>query len=188
MSNVFQKTGFFPGAHGIPDVSRLQDDGDSRNIELPYSQVNHLKVSTRQSLLYDKWALTWDIGFQKNHREEWSRFHTHYYAQPVPDKDPDKELAFTLNTYSSAVKLKLFASAVWQHTAGWDVQYQRNTIAGYSFLLPAYRRFTTGAFWMTTYRPGPTLSFSGGLRYDYGKIDASAYTDLLGNISAGAGL
>ena len=30
---------------------------------------------------------------------------------------------------------------------------------------------------MTTYRPGPTLSFSGGLRYDYGKIDASAYTD-----------
>mgnify|MGYP000391104035 CR=1 FL=1 len=92
------KTGFFPGAHGIPDVSRLQDDGDSRNIELPYSQVNHLKVSTRQSLLYDKWALTWDIGFQKNHREEWSRFHTHYDAQPVPDKDPDKELAFTLNT------------------------------------------------------------------------------------------
>ena len=177
VSNVFQKTGFFPGAHGIPDVSRLQDDGDSRNIELPYSQVNHLKVSTRQSLLYDKWALTWDIGFQKNHREEWSRFHTHYDAQPVPDKDPDKELAFTLNTYSSAVKLKLFASAVWQHTAGWDVQYQRNTIAGYSFLLPAYRRFTTGAFWMTTYRTGPTLSFSGGLRYDYGKIDASAYTD-----------
>ena len=30
---------------------------------------------------------------------------------------------------------------------------------------------------MTTYRTGPTLSFSGGLRYDYGKIDASAYTD-----------
>lgn len=150
-------------------MSRLQDDGDSRNIELPYSQVNHLKVSTRQSLLYDKWALTWDIGFQKNHREEWSRFHTHYDAQPVPDKDPDKELAFTLNTYSSAVKLKLFTSAVWQHTAGWDVQYQRNMIAGYSFLLPAYRRFTTGAFWMTTYRTGPTLSFSGGLRYDYGR-------------------
>ena len=39
VSNVFQKTGFFPGAHGIPDVSRLQDDGDSRNIELPYSRT-----------------------------------------------------------------------------------------------------------------------------------------------------
>ena len=27
--------------------------------------------------------------------------HTHYDAQPVPDKDPDKELAFTLNTSST---------------------------------------------------------------------------------------
>lgn len=100
-----------------------------------------------------------------------------YDTQPVPEKDPDKELAFILNTYSSAVKLKLFGAASWQHIAGWDIQYQRNTISGYSFLLPAYRRFTTGAFWMTTYRPGPALSVSGGFRYDYGKIDASAYTD-----------
>ena len=177
VSNVFQKTGFFPGAHGIPDISRLQDDGSSRNIELPYSQVNHLKVSAQQSFLWDRSALIWDIGYQKNHREEWSRFHTHYDTQPVPEKDPDKELAFILNTYSSAVKLKLFGAASWQHIAGWDIQYQRNTISGYSFLLPAYRRFTTGAFWMTTYRPGPALSVSGGFRYDYGKIDASAYTD-----------
>ena len=177
VSNVFQKTGFFPGAHGIPDISRLQDDGNSRNIELPYSQVNHLKVSAQQSFLWDRSALIWDIGYQKNHREEWSRFHTHYDTQSVPEKDPDKELAFILSTYSSAVKLKLFGAASWQHIAGWDIQYQRNTISGYSFLLPAYRRFTTGAFWMTTYRPGPALSVSGGFRYDYGKIDASAYTD-----------
>ena len=32
VSNVYQKTGFFPGAHGIPDASRVEDDGDSRNI------------------------------------------------------------------------------------------------------------------------------------------------------------
>ena len=139
--------------------------------------MNHLKVSAQQSFLWDRSALIWDIGYQKNHREEWSRFHTHYDTQPVPEKDPDKELAFILNTYSSAVKLKLFGAASWQHIAGWDIQYQRNTISGYSFLLPAYRRFTTGAFWMTTYRPSPALSVSGGFRYDYGKIDASAYTD-----------
>lgn len=48
VGNVYQKVGFFAGAHGIPDASRLQDDGDSRNIYLPYSMVNHLKVSTRQ--------------------------------------------------------------------------------------------------------------------------------------------
>ena len=43
VSNVFQKTGFFPGAHGIPDVSRLQDDGDSRNIELQHLAQNNTK-------------------------------------------------------------------------------------------------------------------------------------------------
>lgn len=48
ISNAYQKTGFFPGAHGIPDISRVQDDGDDRNIELPYSKVNHLKITSRQ--------------------------------------------------------------------------------------------------------------------------------------------
>ena len=38
ISNVYQKTGFFPGAHGVPDASRVEDDGDSRNIELPLQQ------------------------------------------------------------------------------------------------------------------------------------------------------
>ncbi|MBR5385324.1 MAG: TonB-dependent receptor plug domain-containing protein, partial [Bacteroidales bacterium] len=49
LSNAFQKAGFFPGAHGIPDLKRLQDDGDSRNIDLPMSRVNHLKAATTQS-------------------------------------------------------------------------------------------------------------------------------------------
>lgn len=46
VSNAFQKMGFFPGAHGAPDLSRLQDDGNSRDIALPYSLVNHFKVMT----------------------------------------------------------------------------------------------------------------------------------------------
>ena len=53
VSNVYQKMGFFPGAHGIPDISRLEDDGNSRNIDLPYSKVNHLKVATHQQYLWN---------------------------------------------------------------------------------------------------------------------------------------
>ena len=94
VSNVFQKTGFFPGAHGVPDLSRLEDDGDSRNIDLPYSKVNHLKVTTHQQYAWEKFILSGDIGYQNNHREEWSAFHTHYGTQPLPETDPDKELAF----------------------------------------------------------------------------------------------
>ena len=83
------------------------------------------------------------MGFQNNHREEWSAFHTHYGSQPAPEKDPDKELAFNLNTFSASVKARFIGSSSWEHTLGWDGQHQRNDISGYSFLLPEYRRSTT---------------------------------------------
>lgn len=177
VSNVYQKTGFFPGAHGIPDVSRVEDDGDSRNRELPYSKVNHLKVTTLQQYAWEKLVLSGDFGFQNNHREEWSVFHTHYGSQPVPEKDPDKELAFNLNTLSASVKVRFIGSSSWEHALGWDGQHQRNDISGYSFLLPEYYRSTTGLLWITTYKPNNVISVSGGMRYDYGYIHISSHED-----------
>ena len=177
VSNVFQKTGFFPGAHGIPDVSRLEDDGDSRNIELPYSKVNHLKVTTHQQYAWEKFILSGDMGYQNNHREEWSAFHTHYGSQPLPETNPDKELGFNLNTFSFSAKGRLIGSSSWEHRMGWDSQFQRNTISGYSFLLPEYERFTTGVSWLTTYRPHNVLAVSGGIRYDYGRMRVFAHDD-----------
>ncbi|WP_291528084.1 TonB-dependent receptor [Bacteroides sp. UBA939] len=177
VSNVYQKTGFFPGAHGIPDLSRLQDDGDSRNIELPYSKVNHLKVTTHQQYAWQTFILSGDVGYQNNHREERSLFHTHYNTQPLPEADPDKELEFNLHTFSLSAKGRLVGSASWEHQMGWDTQYQKNTISGYSFLLPAYERFTTGMSWLTTYRPSNLFMVSGGVRYDYGRIHVSAHDD-----------
>ncbi|WP_308601366.1 TonB-dependent receptor domain-containing protein [uncultured Dysgonomonas sp.] len=177
ISNAYQKIGFFPGAHGIPDIYRVQDDGDDRNIELPYSKVNHLKITSRQQYIWDKLIGYWDVGYQKNHREEWSKFHTHYGTQAPPDKNPDQELVFTLDTYSSSIKLKTIASATWEYNVGLDIQYQQNRISGYSFLLPKYNRFTSGVFGLATWRPSQQLSFSGGIRYDHGNIDISAYND-----------
>ncbi|MCC8146178.1 MAG: TonB-dependent receptor [Bacteroidales bacterium] len=177
ISNVHQKIGFFPGAHGIPEESRVQDDGDSRNIELPYSKVNHLKISSRQQYIWDKLIGFWDIGYQNNHREEWSLFHTHYGTQPAPENNPDKELEFNLDTYSSSLKIRSIHSSAWEYQAGWDIQYQQNRIGGYSFLLPRYDRFTTGLFSLATWRPSERFSLSGGIRYDYGRIDISEYAD-----------
>ncbi len=177
ISNTYQKTGFFPGAHGIPDISRVQDDGNSRNIELPYSSVNHFKVTTHQQYIWDKLMATWDIGYQNNHREEWSQFHTHYGNQSLPENDPDKELEFKLNTYNSLIKIKTISSSTWEHSAGWDIQYQQNRIDGYSFLLPEYNRFTTGIFGISIWKPTRELSVSGGIRYDYGKVNIYSYAD-----------
>jgi iron complex outermembrane receptor protein len=178
VSDAFQKVGFFPGAHGIPDASRLSDDGDSRNIDLPFGTVNHLKISTRQQYVRNGAAVCFDAGFQNNHREEWSLFHTHYGNQPVPATNPDRELVFSLNTFNSSLKADLACSARWMHTFGVDVQYQHNTVDGYSFLLPEYRRFTAGALWMSIFRPSVRFSLSGGIRYDYGEMDISASQDI----------
>jgi iron complex outermembrane receptor protein len=178
VSSVYQKTGFFPGAHGIPDLSRLQDDGDSRNAGLPYSTVQHLKATTRQQHVFgDAVTASWDAGFQQNRREERSLFHTHYATQTPPEQDPDKELAFRLDTYSSAVKVRNSSALNWEHAAGWDAQYQQNRISGYGFLLPAYDRFATGLFWLVTWRPLRNLTVSGGVRYDFGQIRVEAFAD-----------
>ena len=122
--------------------------------------------------------LQWNLGYQNNHREEWSLFHTHYGdKQPAPTKDPNKELAFTLNTYTSNIQIRHTVSDMWDYTTGWNMQYQRNSISGYSFLLPEYNQFTTGVFAAATYKPSSVFTFSGGIRYDYGKIKASEYLD-----------
>ena len=178
VSNAYQKAGFFAGAHGIPDVSRLQDDGDSRNIDMPYSTVNHFKITTRQRIMFNNATLLWDGGLQRNNREEWSLFHTHYGSQPVPAIDPNKELAFSLSIVSSSFRIEISDNKRFNWTAGWDLQYQRNSIGGYSFLLPKYKRFTTGALLLSEFRPNPQLLFSGGIRYDFGEINISPYRDV----------
>ena len=177
ISNAYQKTGFFPGAHGIPNASRVQDDGDSRNIELPYSNVNHLKVTSHQQYVWDKLVGVWNLGYQNNHREEWSMFHTHYGNQQPPASNSDKELAFSLDTYSSSLKFRTMTSTVLEYNAGLDVQYQQNRIGGYSFLLPRYNRFTAGLFGLASWKPTQKFNISGGIRYDYGRLDIAAYTD-----------
>lgn len=177
LSNVYQKTGFFPGAHGIPDPSQVEDDGDSRNIDLPYSRVNHFKTSLHQQYVWDNMKGEWNIGYQNNHREEWSLFHTHYSSQPKPETDPDKELEFELQTYSSTLKATTLEMGNWELAASWDIQYQENKIDGYSFLIPEYKRFTTGGAFLTTWKVSSQLSFSGGIRYDYGQLDIESFDD-----------
>lgn len=93
---------------GFPIYHGYEDDGDNRNIELPFSKVNHVKFTTHQQYVWEKVLLSADLGFQNNHREEWSLFHTHYGTQSPPEQDPDKELAFELNTFSTSVRLRLF--------------------------------------------------------------------------------
>lgn len=177
ISNVYQKAGFFPGAHGLPNSYLVQDDGSSRNIELPYSRVNHLKLTSEQKYVTGSLIATLDIGYQNNHREENSKFHTHYAAQKPPEENPNQELVFNLDTYSSSLKLKKFISDKVNYTVGNDLQYQKNNIGGYSFLLPEYNKFSMGLFVVSKWQVKQNFAVLSGLRYDYGRINIAPYID-----------
>ena len=177
LSNVYQKMGFFPGAHGIPTALNIVDDDNFRDIDLPYSFVNHFKVSMKNKYVWDSIWLEWDLGYQNNHREEWSKFHTHYGSVAPPTHDPDKELEFILNTYSSRLSAKILHSDKFESSLIWDFQYQDNTIGGYTFLMPSYRRMTSGAGWIGEYKLLDNFIVSGGIRYDIGNIKADEYYD-----------
>ena len=103
ISDVYGKNGFFPGAHGIPDISRLKHDGNFRNVEMPYSWSNHLKFTNNTKIKLVEYILHFDLGFQQNHRQELSVFHTHYANQQPPKENPDLESEFRLNTLSSNI-------------------------------------------------------------------------------------
>ncbi len=178
VSNAYQKVGFFAAAHGIPDPSKVEDDGNRRDIDLPFSFVNHLKATLNTRYWwYNGSSITWDLAYQNNHREEWSAFHSHYPTQPKPEDNPDRELAFILNTFSSGLNFNLPHSETFKSTISWDLQHQYNNIAGYSFLLPKYKRWTTGLAYVIDYTPSEKLHFSGGLRYDLARLNSEQYVD-----------
>ncbi|HEX3006054.1 MAG TPA: TonB-dependent receptor [Bacteroidales bacterium] len=181
VSNVYQKNGFFPGSHGIPDLSRVSDDGKARNIDSPNSSVNHFKAIVNSSLKVGDWKGSLDVAFQDNHREEWANFHTHYSNQTPPAVDPDLELELKLKTYSANLRFESGATSerAWKHTFGVTGDYQENGIGGYNFLLPRFDRTTLGAFFVESYKINEKLKLTGGARFDYGQLKIDAFRDTI---------
>ncbi|HHU41471.1 MAG TPA: TonB-dependent receptor [Fermentimonas caenicola] len=178
LSNVNAKNGFFPGAHGIPALNRLEHDGSYRNIEMPYSTSNHLKViSNNEWNINNKGRINLDLGYQNNHREEMSQFHTHYSNQLPPAVDPDLEIQFILNTYTAGLRYLKDEGERWSKIIGVSAEYQHNRVGGYSFLLPEFDRLSGGVFWLNSIRWSDNLTLTGGLRYDIGKLDIYRFYD-----------
>ena len=177
VSNVYQKSGFFPGAHGIPSIDRVRSDGDERDIDYPYQRVNHFKVINNNKIYFDNDYLEVLLGYQKNKRQEWSLFHTHYANQQPPAVDPNLELNFELDTYDAQAKYtKKFSS---RHTTAVGVQakWQENSIGGFNFLLPQYSSNNFAAFATHEFKYSNKLLYSLGMRYDKNSISIGEHYD-----------
>ena len=178
-SHVHQKMGFFPGSHGVPSEERVRPDGNSRNIGLPYALAEHSKllVNYRTPAQVVGWQFLVDLGVQRNHREEWAEFHTHYPGQTAPAKDADMELLFNLWTYSAAPKVVWHPQEGVEYRFGLDGQYQHHGIGGFNFLLPRYQRGVIGAYATHRSRINQQITVEGGLRVDGAQTRIEAYRD-----------
>jgi len=177
ISNNQSKAGFFPGSHGIPDLNRLQDDKNSRNIEYPLQQANHFMLQNEHKWIFSKTELFLDLSFQNNHRQEKSRFHTHYSNQLPPEKDADLELDFNLNTFSVNSKYTCFFTEKHKTNFGFQVQIQQNKVRGYNFLLPKYDREAYGIYALHKYDFSSKLHFDFGFRYDFSQTKLYQFYD-----------
>lgn len=177
VSRVYQKSGFFPGSHGIPDIERVEPDGDDRNIEEPFQRVTHFKIVNNTKFHFDQSDLDLDLSYQNNHRQEWSLFHTHYAGQERPEINPNLELDFQLKTFSGKATYHQHFNKENETRIGVDAQLKNNDIAGFNFLLPEYTAENYAVFAIHEYKPSAADLWSLGLRFDYGHIDMKGYYD-----------
>lgn len=181
-SNVYSKSGFFANAHGLEprNVNMELHDKSSRDILMPYQQVNHLKISNTTSFRIRNHAFETQIGFQKNFRREWSHYVNHGYMPAIYPEDmyapQDLERQYDKDVWSFSVKDE-FAINRHQITVGTNIAAQENTIGGWSFLIPSFSQFNAGVFVYDKYELNDEWFVHGALRYDFGKIKMKSYYD-----------
>jgi len=183
VSSVYSKSGFFANAHGLEprNVDKELHDNSSRDINFPYQNVNHFKVVNTTYHTWERAKLEFDLGFQRNFREEWSEYVSHGYMPPVfPDNqnfDSDLEREFQKFVYSGNIKLSHRFNEKTEFVFGINSEYQDNRIDGRGFIIPAYKQFTLGGFAFVRHNFSENSGIQLGIRYDFGNIETSEYYD-----------
>jgi len=175
ISNVNAKNGFFANAHGLEvRTSKIDYDRSNRDIQLPFHKVNHFKITNNTSIISGQHTFYVDLGYQNNIREEYAEPVPHGY---MPKPSSTKEREFNKNTYTLNVRDSFKPNNYNTIVGGLNLELQDNSIGGWGFLIPKYKRLTAGVFACNQLKINSRLHFQAGLRYDYGFIDTKPYFD-----------
>jgi len=193
VSNVYSKSGFFANAHGLEPrrVDETLHDRSSRDIQMPRQEVNHFKIINHSEYEVQGHRLELETGFQHNFRQEFSQYVNHGYMPPLYPEDlsipADLEREFNKHVYSANLRDNI---TLGKHTLkyGLNVEQQQNDIYGWSFLVPAFRQSTAGAFVYDKLKLNDELLLHGALRYDHGSIKMMAYQDWFASTATAEGV
>ena len=193
LSNIYSKSGFFANAHGLEPrrVNEVLHDQSSRDILMPSQEVNHFKLINHTEYQLDAHRLELELGYQHNFRQEYNQYVNHGYMPPVYPADlkipADLEREFDKQVYSANLRDNFI---VGKHTVkfGGNVEQQNNGIYGWSFLVPAFRQTTAGAFVYDKYKLSEEVLLHAALRYDYGRIHMFGYQDWFNSTTTSNGV
>ena len=183
LSRVSSKSGFFANAHGLEPrrVDTGLHDKSNRDIQYPYQMVNHIKAINNSYYQWEQLKLEFDLGFQRNFRQEWNPYVDHGFMPALfPDTlsfHPDLERQFEKYVYSGNLKLLYDLDDIVQLNFGISTEYQDNQIDGRGFIIPAFRQFNLGGFIYGRYNFSGKSRVQAGIRYDYGNVSTSEYHD-----------
>lgn len=183
VSSVNSKSGFFANAHGLEprNVDTGLHDKSSRDINYPYQKVNHFKLINTTQYQWEKSKLEFDLGFQRNFRQEWSQYVSHGYMPPVfPDSldfDSDLEREFEKFVYSGNIKYTHRLNEKTELAVGINSEFQDNGIDGRGFIIPAYKQLAWGGFAFARHNFTEKSGIQLGIRYDFGNIETEEYFD-----------
>ncbi len=162
--------GFFVKALAGGGTARATNDDFKSSIpQTPYQHIRHFKIATDNNIKIGKNNLTFNLGFQRNQREEFGN----------PDDLNERALYFDLRTITYTAQFHLAKKNGWETSYGVNGMQQNNQNRGVEQLVPDYNLFDIGLYAYSR-KVIDNVTLSGGLRFDSRSIDAA---DLLGETS-----
>ena len=175
ISDSYSKSGFFANAHGLEvRLSDIDYDHSTRDIDLPYQWVNHLKVLSHTVWQRDAWMLEGHLAYQNNRREEHSEPVSHGY---MPKPGGTMERRFNKDTYTAKVGMLLHLGEQHELRSGISAEYQHNMRQGWGFIIPDFSILNAGAYIFDRYTVRENLILNAGVRYDHAHTHIHHYED-----------
>ena len=131
------------------------DELDSYKITDIHQHVQHYRIYSQNNFILGAGKIGVILGYQQSIRREFS--HPEYPDIPG--------LYLDLKTLTYDLKYSLPEFNGWAATAGVNGMYQANTNKGTEFIIPDYKQFDIGPFFVVT-KTVKKFDLSAGLRYD----------------------
>jgi iron complex outermembrane recepter protein len=133
---------------------------------VPFQRIIHKKISTDNSINLGKNRLAFNVGLQRNQRQEFGN----------PDDPKEIGNYFDTRTLTYTAQFHLAEVNGWKMSLGGNGMAQNHKNPGLESLIPEYKIFDIGGFFYTQ-KSIKKINLSAGVRYDNRNLDSKQLLD-----------